>query len=397
MKLTLFGTLCLLASAPLASPQETQAPAASPLSTGTRVELAPGATLRESFVHYDAGTGKITVDSRGPAQARGTETTVVFDNLSGAPQYYVFPSNSGDEFAHVLDDASAYVAAQESGVVQSVRFRYVSRAQDPASGGPGATVEISLQNEDFSTGTRTRTSAEVMRETITGLPTGNPTRILGPPPSFASMTLWTLTITPATPVCLGAGNSSLGYSFKHNGRDTFPVFQTDVGSQVFNWYYIYNCGGAPLILVLIGNESIGFEITEYVLYSDSPQVIGSAPAPGYGELSASDAFIDSTPFSETLSCSGATPSLALYQIYLGPALGTPLPSKWGDIWVDVSQPRVIKLLQPHGGGSVAFDLGTIPPDYSLQGTRFTSQGFCGDSPRGVLSNAVQHTTGARCL
>ena len=397
MRFRTIPALALLASTPFAAQEEAAAPASLTTAPARSAELARGEVANERFVHYDARTGKITVDSQGPVLARGAGTTVTFDNFSGAIQYYLQPAAVGTELGQDnFGDITPFTLSRESGVVSSMRFRYASRAQDPSSGGPGASVEVSLQGSGWLTIDPVRGVLEEYRETISGLPTGNPTQLTGLP----TLTVWNLTVTPSTPVCHAplVAASSLGWTFKHIDADTFPVVQTTVGNQVLEEYGVYDCTGFLSGLdSLAPNESFAFELSEYVLYPGSPQVIGSAPAPGYGELSASDAFIDFTPFSETLSCSGATPSLALYQIYLGPALGTPLPSKWGDIWVDVSRPRVVKLLQPHGGGSVTFDLGTIPPDYSLQGTRFTSQGFCGDSPQGVLSNAVQHTIGARCF
>ena len=43
---------------------------------------------------------------------------------------------------------------------------------------------------------------------------------------------------------------------------------------------------------------------------------------------------------------------------------------------------------------MTISFGGIPFDMSLHGMRVTTQGFCGDTPRGFLSNAVEHRVNA---
>ena len=392
MRLRTILALVLIAPTPFAAQQHAAAPTSPATAPPRTAGLGHGEVSNHRFVHYDARTGKIIVDSRGPVQARGSGTVVTLDNLSGSVLYYSTDGNIGEEFVHLVTNERS----SESGVVPSIRMDYVSRAQDPASGGPGAAIEVSLQR-GFSALSPTQSSHEVMRESISGLPTGNATQLTGMP----SLTVWTLTITASSPACLGAVTTPDGYSFKHIDSDTFPVIRATVPSSIGlpADYQVHDCSGNWSGTDLWGvGESIGIEITEFV--RNVPTVIGTSPSPANGELSTqgSGGANVGNAFVERLSCSGAGPlGFSVYLVHLGPALSTPVSSKWGDIWLDLAQPRVIKLLAPHFGAFSDFDLGMIPLDYGLLGTVFTSQGFCSDySPQGISSNALQHTIGAYC-
>ncbi len=100
----------------------------------------------------------------------------------------------------------------------------------------------------------------------------------------------------------------------------------------------------------------------------------------------------------TLDCSGHSPSLAVLVLGIGEPIGIPsklvppLPSRWGEIIVNIGGPAERTPLLVHTGGVVSGSL-QVPPLAVLVGAAYTVQGFCGGSPRGQLSNALFEVIG----
>ncbi len=87
----------------------------------------------------------------------------------------------------------------------------------------------------------------------------------------------------------------------------------------------------------------------------------------------------------TLDCSGHGPGLAYVAGFGAPQPG--FSTAAGELLVDLTSPRLFRLLTPHAGGP-AFFLSAIPRDLSLIGRALFVQGLCSSASGLQLSNAL---------
>ena len=111
----------------------------------------------------------------------------------------------------------------------------------------------------------------------------------------------------------------------------------------------------------------------------NPFVLTSATAPGLA-----------TPFAADLDCPGHAQGPAVIDLSARPASGIIAPA--GEVLVDRTSTRLVRLARLHGGASVRFDL-PVPPDVSLCGFEAFAQGICYGAPGTRLSNAMDMVLG----
>ncbi|HED66124.1 MAG TPA: hypothetical protein ENJ09_11285 [Planctomycetes bacterium] len=100
----------------------------------------------------------------------------------------------------------------------------------------------------------------------------------------------------------------------------------------------------------------------------------------------------SVPWSVDLDCTGADPTkLAIWRLSFLPPT-PPAASAFGEILVALNGPGK-NFFAPHGGGVANLGGFPLPLDLSFYGVCWNLQGFCGDSPKGYLSNGLTQTMG----
>ena len=98
------------------------------------------------------------------------------------------------------------------------------------------------------------------------------------------------------------------------------------------------------------------------------------------------------PWQVNLDCTTAAVAKPAIFVLSFVAKPSPIPSRWGEILVGLGGGTGTSFTRLHASSIVPLTA-TIPSDPGFACQSFQVQGFCGDDPRGYLSNALASTIG----
>jgi len=362
-------------------------------------------------VRLDLETGTVTRGAAVQQRSAGAFTTSsTFSNLDHSG-FVGVDSGAGTPHGPCEWIDSGVKGGGASGFVTGFSFAYCSAALDPLSGGTGGSARIGFRT-GYVRGSANNMPAvsgnQVAAFNLTGLPANTACSAF-----FGGFNCFLMEVSiGSVPVVLPPGNLGWSWRFTDLGTDgmlakTFPFLscvQSCSGSGpdalgVVDSIDPYCPAGTAVSTFVFGTcattgrcyynsisidlreaESIAPAVTTFNGNGTNPVLLsGSAPSLG-------------SAWQVTTDCSGADPTkLAIFRFSFAPN-PPPTSSTWGEVLVSLQAGAGINLFQPHLGASASF-FNTVPLDLTFFGICWSVQSFCGDTPRGFLTNGITQTLG----